>query len=484
MRGCGSSDFWRERPWTCLARLVAGVLALVALWAPSTTQASALLKWSQPVRVNNQPQLRDALFQGLSCPATSFCVGIDNTFGGHVLTSHDPTNPKASWSLAEIDPGHFLQSVSCPTVSLCVVGDADGRVFTSRDPAGGAPAWHADRSDELGGGIYSLSCPSSSLCFGGDELGQVLQSGSDPAGERWTPVRVVDDDNLLYGLSCPSISLCVAVDSKGNAITSTNPAGGAGAWKSARVDRSAGLGLLAVSCPSAGVCVAGDYNGNLLTTINPTGGAPAWRTKNVYGLADRPAPIQAIECPTTSMCVAVDRGGNALTSNGPGSSTAAWDVAPTPGRLSLTALACPSTKLCLAGSATGEILVGRPPPPPTAAQLVSSLRRQLTPRGPAARIPVLARRRGYGLRFVPLAPGRLRVDWYTDTVSSAAHVLVARGARRFATDTSVTLTIRVTRRGLSMLKRATSLRLTARGAFEPAQGGTTVEARQSFSLRR
>jgi hypothetical protein len=41
---------------------------------------------------------------------------------------------------------------------------------------------------------------------------------------------------ILNGVSCPSVRLCVVVDLYGDVLTSTNPAGGAPAWKLAIVD--------------------------------------------------------------------------------------------------------------------------------------------------------------------------------------------------------------------------------------------------------
>ena len=51
-------------------------------------------------------------------------------------------NPAAgSWKSATIDDGRWLNSIACPSVSLCVAGDTNGHVVTSTDPAGGPSTW-------------------------------------------------------------------------------------------------------------------------------------------------------------------------------------------------------------------------------------------------------------------------------------------------------------------------------------------------------
>jgi len=64
----------------------------------------------------------------------------------------------------------------------------------------------------------------------------------------------------------------VAVDSAdnslGDAVTSSDPTGGAAAWKAVPIDRQAGL--TGVSCASVSLCVAADFNGRVLASAQPT----------------------------------------------------------------------------------------------------------------------------------------------------------------------------------------------------------------------
>jgi hypothetical protein len=137
-----------------------------------------------------------------------------------------------AWRRVQVAGDHALAAVSCPSMTMCVATDYDGRVVSSTDPARGV--WTAPSSVTDAGELLSVSCPSSSLCVATDSSGRVFTS-TDPAGggRAWTSAAV--DAYTLAGVSCPSIAFCVAVD-EGSAsvpsgvLTSTNPTGGAGAW--------------------------------------------------------------------------------------------------------------------------------------------------------------------------------------------------------------------------------------------------------------
>ena len=77
-------------------------------------------------------------------------------------------------------------------------------------------------------------------------------------------------------ISCASTSLCVAVDGAGDVLSSSNPAGGSGAWTMINVDGT--TPFRGVSCPSLSLCVAVDAAGNVVTSTDPTGGAPSLST--------------------------------------------------------------------------------------------------------------------------------------------------------------------------------------------------------------
>lgn len=62
-------------------------------------------------------------------------VGYD---GALELSTHPASD---QWTAETIDHYQQLDSISCPSVSLCVVVDSEGHVVTSTDPTGGPSTW-------------------------------------------------------------------------------------------------------------------------------------------------------------------------------------------------------------------------------------------------------------------------------------------------------------------------------------------------------
>lgn len=62
-------------------------------------------------------------------------------------------------------------------------------------------------------------------------------------------------------------------------------------------------------------------------------------------------------------------------------------------------------------------------------------------------------------------------------------VLVAAGRRTFVAAGAHSITVKLTAKGMLLVKHATRIRLTARGTFTPP-GGRAVIASKSFSLTR
>jgi len=217
---------------------------------------------------------------GISCPTASFCVAVDNI--GEVATSTNPTGGPTAWSVATVDTKGLLD-VSCPSTSLCVATDEAGNVVTSTNPTGGPPAWavaNVDGTTPLTG----VSCPSTSLCVvtGAQATAGDILTATNPSGGKaaWTVAAGVTP-HAYEAVSCPATTLCVVTDLAGHVVTSTNPTGGAAAWTMTLVDDSgqpgvSGFILPAVSCASTTLCAVVDDVGKIITSTNPAGGAGAW----------------------------------------------------------------------------------------------------------------------------------------------------------------------------------------------------------------
>jgi hypothetical protein len=95
-------------------------------------------------------------------------VAVDQSID--VLTSTNPTGGASAWTAAtNVDPGNFLEHVSCASTSFCAIADGFGNLLTSTDPSGGAQTWTIINPPTYGEamlGVGGISCPSASLCVG------------------------------------------------------------------------------------------------------------------------------------------------------------------------------------------------------------------------------------------------------------------------------------------------------------------------------
>lgn len=267
-----------------------------------------------------------------------------------------------------------LSAVSCPNASLCVAGDARGDILTSSDPAAGPGSWRIARVDDklivgpFDEGIVALACPSASLCVGADGSGDVLTSTNPSGGASAWKLTPLESGHSpaplalasgLTSISCPSVSFCVAADRRGDALASTDPTGGASKWRSVNVDPKPGiLGITSVSCPTRSFCVAVDSSGNVVTSTDPTGGASAWKLHAVYGSS----ALYGVSCASTSLCVAVD-GTAVVVSTDPTGGSSTWQRATVEqGDLyRLNAVSCPSASMCVAVDQEGNVVTSTDP---------------------------------------------------------------------------------------------------------------------------
>jgi hypothetical protein len=169
----------------------------------------------------------------------------------------------------EIPGTSALTTVSCASASFCVAADTSGAVITSTHPSP----------------------------IGSNPLGLTL----DPSAWRVTHA-VVPAANSFTALSCPSVTLCVAITRQGDVVTSTDPTGGASAWK---ITRLAGSMMLdSVSCASRVFCVIGGASDSVFMSHNPAGGSSSWTETRVTPQGSE--AIVGLSCPSAGFCVAVD----------------------------------------------------------------------------------------------------------------------------------------------------------------------------------
>lgn len=381
-------------------------IALIGALVPSSGQASSWTLRQLPPTTFGESQAFAPGLMGISCPSESLCVavGSQNT----LIVSKAPTDGIAQWHVlhppAPIGPGKTcvegepdcyppkssLRSVSCPSTEFCVAVSYDGFAYVSGDPARGASAWSSFLLPERQANMHptSVACPTNSLCVavtgGYRAAGRVLTS-TDPLSGIWQ-VTQLGDSLDLRGVSCGTPTLCVAVAREGRIFVSTEPTGGASAWR--QVGTPGGPGdLEGVDCFSSLLCVAGNLTGNVLTSTDPDGPAASWRKANTGGSVQ----ITDVSCPSAVRCVAVDDNGSVLTSADASGAAGSWGsenlvpFSPTeeregqPPRNALLGASCASVSLCALVGLDGRIFTSAAPfSPPVAPPARTSRKRPHT----------------------------------------------------------------------------------------------------------
>jgi hypothetical protein len=275
-----------------------------------------------------------------------------------------------SWTAFSLKDDHVagdLFGISCPTTTLCVAGGSDSLIAVSTNPAAGSKAWSVSHpggkvevpktppgGPEPGGGeplfpgaqVRGISCPSAALCVA-DTFDSRIFSSTDPTGgaAAWKIVSLTGEKEPrlhMTGISCPSSQLCVAVAYGSKVITAADPTGEASAWTVSEL--AVPVDLRGVSCPSVSFCVAVDNTGQIVTSSNPTGGAGAW---SLVGVPGGEGGLNGISCPSLALCV-TGNAGRMITSTNPGGGLGAWDAVTAGTGLPVKGVSCPTTTACAA----------------------------------------------------------------------------------------------------------------------------------------
>jgi hypothetical protein len=302
------------------------------------------LKWTAPQPIGNGGSL-----SSISCPSASFCAAVDAN--GDVLTTADPAAGAGTWTTTHVGTSSLgFSAISCPTASLCVASELlTGDVYVSSDPTGGAGAWTATNVDSVdGASLYDVTCPTTTLCVTVDG-GADVYTTTDPSSGHWSQ-DPVDPDGYLNSTACAD-DLCIAVGS--SLSTSTNPAGGTGAWRT-----SSALGAGTAACPTTSLCLLGDGTNDIYVSTDPAGGPASYKEQSLIDSDAAFATITGIACPSTSECVAVDNEGDVMWTSDPTSGP--WKTTQADSAQFLNAIACPSATLCIAIDGEGDEIVGTP----------------------------------------------------------------------------------------------------------------------------
>ncbi|MCL2417678.1 MAG: hypothetical protein FWD04_00170 [Conexibacteraceae bacterium] len=228
--------------------------------------------WSKPVRIATatQPGGGYAGLSGVSCPTNNFCVAVDNAANGQVAYTTDPSGPATAWTLATVATGVTLDSVSCESTTLCVIGGSER--FVSVAPTSGASSWKPMGTLSSSPALISgVTCNTAQLCVSvgyGDAGVGLASASSQPSTSAtlWAGSQIGSDPpavsaQLVDGVACPERNLCVAVDGASNVYTTGSPV--RGGWSVGKPLKKASQGTAsAISCNST-VCVEVDNRGTV-----------------------------------------------------------------------------------------------------------------------------------------------------------------------------------------------------------------------------
>jgi hypothetical protein len=241
-------------------------------------------------------------------------------------------------------------------------------------PAPAAPGghWRSFQLPPVGSSAVAVSCPTVKFCVAVDYGGDWFVS-TDPGGgaHAWKiatgvpPTPVPSSGDMTTGVSCVGRSLCVAVDQRdqrGYVFVGTNLNGSPSMWDVALVDSH--VAFTGISCPAPSLCVAVGGNspslnqvGVVLTSTSPASRPDTWARTEI----DSATGLTAISCPTVTFCVATDGVGDIVTSRDPSGSTGAWRVSKVIDTNSFTAISCPTVHFCAAVDTNGQVVTSTDP---------------------------------------------------------------------------------------------------------------------------
>jgi hypothetical protein len=235
--------------------------------------------------------------------------------------------PRAVDQAAPFADPAVLNGLACPSVSLCVGVDALGSVDASRDPSASAALWKRTTPLDPAEGVsfHSISCPSARLCVAVNTAGGVgeharIATSTDPTGgaHAWKVISLGRHSGSVQNVDCPTTSLCV-IDTLGGLLVSTDPTGGAKKWRSVLQRGPVGDLLTEVSCPSASLCVVVGETG-VYSSTDPAGGGSDWRRVASFPKLN----FEHVSCANIDLCVAVDENGNVVSSIDPAANTPSY----------------------------------------------------------------------------------------------------------------------------------------------------------------
>jgi hypothetical protein len=313
-----------------VALTIASVLAVAASAHASSTPpifgTPTLLETLAPFPQNSTGD------NDISCGTPTTCVAVGGTRFERTTDAGSAAAP--TWSAPQVIEPSNMESVSCPTASLCVAVADDGTVVRSTD---GGATWSAPISVETGAQLKHIACTSDGTCLA---AGTGILYVSGDGAQTWTGPDSIPNNDSFGSLTCPQDGVCVGSALGSNHVyVSTDVAGTTPpTWTLVRLTAGGPDFLTDISCTGNGICVAVDTFGYAYVTTDVTAGSPTWSPMLIDGtgsLVSGLVGLESVSCAETSagasadVCVAGDFVGSTAISANIGSTTPTWSVVPT-----------------------------------------------------------------------------------------------------------------------------------------------------------
>jgi len=309
---------------------------------------------------------------------------------------------------------------------------------------------------------------------------------------RFDAIDVAGEERPVLGnLSCPTSSFCATSDgwdyldyegpTIGNLIASSEPAGGAAAWR-----RSEPLndGDFPVACAALGQCLTSDFSGNI---YGVEAGAEMLSTTFAVEPLKYGRTLIGLACPSAEECLAIDTEGNLYTAT---TKPAAEGGEEPPADKPKEAESGGGIGGSSGGSAPSAPSGGSSPSGSTpvagisSVEIATALTKLLGSVGKGTTAAGLLKHHGTTLAVSGLEAGTLGISWYGSAgghAGAAKTVLVGSGRVRFSGAGSSTLKLRLTAAGIRVLRRVRHPHLIEKATFAP-NGGAPVNATRSLAL--
>lgn len=248
-------------------------------------------------------------------------------------------------------------------------------------PASPAGQWKSFQLPTRGSSLAAISCPDADYCVAVDHGGDWFVS-SDPGGgaQAWKLVlrfapttgplsnasNAMDASDVTTGVSCAGRSLCVSVDQihqRGYVVISTSFINGGPIQNVLWPVLDRQVAFAGISCPARTLCVAvGAFSPyGKLAGMVLTSTSPAVLPNVWTPTGVDSTALTAISCPTVKFCVATDAVGNVITSSNPSGGIVTWHVTNVIGTNSFTAISCPTVHFCAAVDSNGQVVTSTDP---------------------------------------------------------------------------------------------------------------------------